>query len=196
MLRQALSPTFLVILLGSALLWYVSKLSHEYTTDMPLSIRIDGEKYRLEAVVKGRGSNIVAQRLSLKNRLAFTIDELSSRRSTETPGALIITEASLQKAINGKIKDLEITQVTDAPEFIPPAVEEVKEPQKAEAADSEGGEGETPKEKRQRERAERREAKEAARTAEKALKEAEKAEAEAKKKAEEAAETLEKSDSK
>ncbi len=153
--REALSPTFLFILLGAALLWYTSKLSYEYTTEMPIGIRIDGQKYRLTAIVKGRGSSILAQRLSLKSRLTFTIDELASRRSNETPGALIITPTSLQNAINGKIKDLEITQVIAAPEFMPPAAE----------ADPDA---ESPREKRQRERKERKEAKEAARAADKA----------------------------
>jgi hypothetical protein len=156
--KEALSPTFLLILLGATLLWYTSKLSHEYTTDMPLGVRIDGKKYRLTATIKGRGSNIVAQRLSLKSRLDFALDELSSHRSTETPGALVITPASLQKAINGKINDLEIVQVTDAPDFMPPVKEEevADKPKKKEIEEADG---ETPKERRQRERAERREAK-------------------------------------
>jgi hypothetical protein len=155
-LRQALSPTFLLILLGSALLWYTSKLSYEYTTDMPLGIRIDGQRYRLTATVKGRGSNIIAQRLSMKSRLVFTLDELASRRSTDTPGALIITPTSLQNAINGKINDLQIMQVTDAPLFVPRADK------------SDGKDGESARDKRRRERLERKQAREAARAAEKA----------------------------
>jgi hypothetical protein len=122
--RQALSPTFLVILVISVMLWYASKLSKDYTTDIPMNISIDGQKYRLTATVKGRGSTILAQRLSLKRRLSFTLDELSSRRSRETPGAYTITPASLKRAIGEKISDdLEITGVIDAPEFIPAAEE-------------------------------------------------------------------------
>ncbi len=155
--REALSPTFIFILLSSALLWYTSKLSHEYTTDIPLGIRIDGQKYRIAVTIRGRGSHIMAQRLSLKSRLGFTLDELSSRRSTETPGALIIAKTSLQNAINSKINDLVIVQVTEAPEFTP-------SPREATDGNSDA---ETAKERRQRERRERKEAKEAARAAEK-----------------------------
>jgi hypothetical protein len=118
-LKQLVSPIFLLILLGSCLLWYATKLNHEYTTDMPLNVRIDGQKYRLTATVTGRGSVIVAQKLSLKRRLELTLDELSVRRSRETEGALVITPASLQRSINSKIKDLKIDHVVDAPEFIP-----------------------------------------------------------------------------
>ncbi len=119
LLRQALSPAFLLILLGSCLLWFTSKLGYEYKTEMPLKVRIDGQKYRLTAVVSGRGSTLVAQRMSLKSPLSLSLDELSSRSSRETPGALIITPASLQRAINDVINDLKIEQIVEAPEFTP-----------------------------------------------------------------------------
>ncbi len=124
--RQALSPTFLFILLGSAMLWYVSKLGNNYDTEMPLNIRIDGQKYRLTANVSGRGSTILAQRLSLKSRLNFTLDELVSRPSRDNPGSLTITPVSLQRAINGKISDLTVVEVTKAPDFVPAEVEDNK----------------------------------------------------------------------
>jgi hypothetical protein len=164
-LREALTPTFLVILAGSTLVWYASRLSGEYTTGMPLSIRIDGEKYRLTATVTGRGSAILAQKLSLKRRLSFTLDELSSRPSRETPGALTITGSSLKTAINGKISDLSLVEVTSAPEFIPPAVEE--------KSSGDYSAAETPKARRQRERLERREAKAAEKEARRAARKAE-----------------------
>ncbi|MDR2912602.1 MAG: hypothetical protein LBV38_04795 [Alistipes sp.] len=134
-LRQALSPTFLFILMGAALLWYTTKLGYEYSTEIPVNLRIDGQRYRLTAIVSGRGSTILAQQLSLKSALSFTLDEFSSRPSRETPGALTITPASLQRVINGKITDLVIVQVVDAPEFVPAPPEEVEE------ADSEGDGG-------------------------------------------------------
>ncbi len=126
-LRQALSRTFLVCLLCSAVLWYAGRLNSEYDTEIPLNIRIDGQKYRLTATVTGRGSTILAQRLSLKRRLSFTLDELSPRPSRQNLGALTIAPTSLQRAINSKITDLTVVQVIDAPEFIPEAAEEEEE---------------------------------------------------------------------
>ncbi|MDR2883142.1 MAG: hypothetical protein LBU98_05130 [Alistipes sp.] len=123
-IRQALSPTFLVCLLCSALLWYASRLNNEYDTEIPLNIRIDGQKYRLTATVSGRGSTILAQRLALKRRLSFTLDELSPRPSRQTLGALAIAPTSLQRAINGKITNLTVVQVIDAPDFVPEVAEE------------------------------------------------------------------------
>ena len=156
-IREALSPTFLVILAGSALMWYASMLNNDYTTEMPLGIRIDGQKYRLTATVSGRGSAILAQRLALKRKLRFSLDELSSRPSRETAGALTITNTSLQRAINSKITEITIIEVIEAPEFTPPEAD-VSENTNDPSA-------ETSREKRKRERREARQAKKAAKEA-------------------------------
>jgi hypothetical protein len=132
-IRQAASPTFLIIVVISVLLWYATELSKNYDTDIPLNIRIDGQKYRITATVSGRGSSILAQRLSLKRRLAFTLDELSPRPSRKTLGALTIAPTSLQRAINGKINDLIIVEVLEAPDFVPPAKEEEENNKEKEA---------------------------------------------------------------
>jgi hypothetical protein len=164
-LRQALSPTFLIVLLGAAMLWYISKLGEEYTTEIEMGIRIDGQKYRLGVIVNGRGSAILAQQLSLKSRVDLTLDELSPRPSRETLGALTITPASLAKAINNKkISGLTVMEVTDAPEFTPPGADEAEK-------DKKDNDKETAREKRKRERLERRQAKEAEDAGEEAARE-------------------------
>jgi len=120
MVRQMLSPTFLVILLTAAVMWYTSKLSTTYDTEMGLDIRIDGQKYRVTAIVSGRGTAILARKLSLKRAQNFTLDELLARRSRTNVGAYTFAPASLQKAINDRMgDDFVIVSVTDAPEFVP-----------------------------------------------------------------------------
>lgn len=174
-ISEALTPTFLVILSGATMLWYASRLSNEYTTEMPIGIRIDGQKYRIEAVVSGRGSAIITRKLLLKRKLRFTLDELSSRPSRETAGALTITPASLMRGINGKISDLTIIEVIEAPEFVPaPVAPEEEKAEATEKSDGEDPDAETPKEKRQRERRERRQAKEADRAEREAERDSEK----------------------
>lgn len=152
--HQAISPVFIMILMGSCLLWFIKKLDHEYTATIPLNVWIDGQKYRMAAIVTGRGSTIVAQQMSLKSKLHLTLDELSTRRSREKEGALTITPASLGRAINAKINGLKVDQVVEAPDFIPAPADE------------------TPKERRDRLREERRQVREAKRAA-KAAREAE-----------------------
>ena len=118
-MQHAMSPTFLIILLGSFILWYTSKLSYEYTAEMPLNVRIDGQKYKVTAVVNGRGSILMAQRLSLKSKINLKLEDLSARKSPDNPDVLTITPASLQKAIDAKTNDLKVVQITDAPDFTP-----------------------------------------------------------------------------
>ncbi len=128
--QQALSPAFLIILLGSFLLWYMTKLSHDYNNvEMPLNVRIDGQRYRVTAVVNGRGSVLMAQRLALKGKINLKMDELTARKSKENPDALTITPASLQRAIDAKTSEIKVTQIVDAPDFIP-APEPEKETRK------------------------------------------------------------------
>jgi hypothetical protein len=117
-LGRALSPAFLLILLSSCLLWYMAKLSHEYTAEIPLKLRIDGRKYRVEAVVTGRGSMLMAHQLSLK-KVSLRSEDLTIRPSKETPGVQTITKASLQKALTNKLGDLKIVQIEDITDFVP-----------------------------------------------------------------------------
>lgn len=129
-IKQALSPAFLIILLGSFLLWYTSKLNYEYTTEMPMNVWIDGQKYRITAMVNGRGTSLMAQKLSLKSRVNLKLDELSTRRSEDDPDALTITAASLQKAINSKISDLRIVEIIEASAFTPEPKKETRKEQR------------------------------------------------------------------
>lgn len=125
-IKQALSPAFLVILLGSFLLWYTTKLNYEYTTEMPLNVWIDGQKYKVTATVSGRGTSLMAQKLSLKSRVNLKLDELSTRRAEDDPDALTFTAKSLQKAINNKITDLQIVEIVEAPAFTPESKKETR----------------------------------------------------------------------
>ncbi len=112
-LRQLLSPVFLLILLATTLMWFASELSRQYTTEIPLHIRVEGEKYRLTAVVQGYGSTILAQRLSLNRKPAFTLEELFADPSGG------ITLQSLVRAIDPRLKNLTVVQIVEAPGLLP-----------------------------------------------------------------------------
>lgn len=117
LLGHMLSPVFLVLLLSSFILWYTTKLGKEYDTEMPLNVRIDGQKYRVTAQVHGKGTTLMAQRLSLKSKINIRLDELTVRKSAEDPNTLVITPASLVKAIDAKTNDLKVIQIIEMPDF-------------------------------------------------------------------------------
>jgi hypothetical protein len=127
LLKHAISPVFLVLLLSSFVLWYTTKLGKDYDIEMPLNVRIDGQRYRVTAQVQGKGSTIMAQRLSLKSKINIKLTELKVRKSPENPNALIITPTSLVKAIDSKTNDLKVVQIIEMPDF---QVEKPKEKKK------------------------------------------------------------------
>jgi hypothetical protein len=132
---HAISPVFLVLLLSSFVLWYTSKLGKEYDIEMPLNVRIDGQRYRVTAQVQGKGSTIMAQRLSLKSKINIKLTDLKVRKSTENPNALIITPSSLVKAIDSKTNDLKVVQIIDMPDFEVEQSKEKKQEKKQDVVD-------------------------------------------------------------
>jgi hypothetical protein len=128
LLKHTVSPVFLVLLLSSFVLWYTTKLGKDYDIEMPLNVRIDGQRYRVTAQVQGKGSTIMAQRLSLKSKISIKLTDLKVRKSAENPNALIITPSSLVKAIGSKTNDLKVVQIIEMPDFQP---KQPKEPKKS-----------------------------------------------------------------
>lgn len=118
--RQLLSPVFLTLLFASFVLWYVSKLSYTYTTEMPVNVRIDGRRLRVMCVVEGRGTALWGQRMSLRNRINIKSSELKMTPAASAPYVLI-DSASLGKALTLKASDgnFRIISITEIPEFNP-----------------------------------------------------------------------------
>jgi hypothetical protein len=125
LLKHALSPVFLLLLLSSFVLWYTTQLSKDYDIEMPLNVRIDGQKYRVTAQIQGKGTTIMAQRLSLKSKINIKLSELKVSKSLDNPDALIITPTSLLRAIDSKTSDLKVVQIIEMPDF---QLDETKEP--------------------------------------------------------------------
>lgn len=117
LLGHAISPVFLVLLLCSFVLWYTTKLGRDYDIEMPLNMRIDDQKYRVTAQVQGKGTTLLAQRLSLKSPINIKLTELKVRKSLDNPNALIINPESLTRAISSKTNDFKVVQIIEMPDF-------------------------------------------------------------------------------
>lgn len=128
LLKHALSPVFLVLLLSSFVLWFTTQLGIVYDTEIPINIRIDGQKYRITADVRAKGSTLMAQRLSLKSKISLKSSELTAKPSPDDPAWLIVDEGALRALVNSKTSDLEIKKITTLP-AIPADVPEEEGPQ-------------------------------------------------------------------
>lgn len=120
--KQLLSPVFITLLIASLILWYVSKLGYTYTTEMPVTININGQKIKVTCMVEGRGTALWGQRMSLRNKINIKLADLRTRPS-DNPPYIIIDSASLSKVMSLKANsgDFRIISVTEIPEFNPEA---------------------------------------------------------------------------
>ncbi|MBQ5853306.1 MAG: hypothetical protein IIW53_04355, partial [Rikenellaceae bacterium] len=52
-LRNSVSPVFVLLLFASFVLWYITKLDYNYTTDIPVRVNLDGYKFKVECTAEG-----------------------------------------------------------------------------------------------------------------------------------------------
>ncbi len=114
LLRKYSSPVFLMLLFSSFILWYVTKLSYTYTTEMPVRVSINGEEFDVPCVVEGAGYRLFAHRYYVSNRVVLRPTDVEMRPS-DSVGFAVITPASLQNAISVRKADIKIVSVGAIP---------------------------------------------------------------------------------
>ncbi len=121
-LRRLVSPVFVVLLFAALTLWYVTKLGYTYTTEMPVTINVDGQKLKTMCLVEGRGTALWGQRLSLRSKINIKSSELKIKPS-QNPPFMAIDSASLGKVMSLRANgsNFRIISVTEIPEFNPQA---------------------------------------------------------------------------
>ena len=110
--RRFSNPVFIGLLGLSLLLWYVTKLSYTYTTDLTVPVRIDSTQYTVRCNVDGVGYQILLHKWSpKKNTIILSADNIAVNPSALVPGAYDISTFALQNIISAKITDLKIKSV-------------------------------------------------------------------------------------
>lgn len=120
-LRKYISPAFLVVLIISFTMWYLTKLSHDYTAEIPVKVEVEGNRFKVVCVAHGSGYRILSHRVFPKSDVSVKFNDLNTVPSTERPGYYVISPASLQQAISLSNNDLTIIAVRDIPEIRPKA---------------------------------------------------------------------------
>lgn len=118
--RRYLSPVFLGLLLASFILWYIAKLNHPYTTQLPLTVHVDGERFKVSSVVEGMGTNLFGYRIYVNKRLRIPLVELKYTLSKTRPDYLKIDSVSLHQALAVRLSDIKIISVGPIPEIPDP----------------------------------------------------------------------------
>lgn len=115
--RQYVSPVFLLLLLLSTVLWYITKLSYTYTAEIPVSVRIGNNHFRVRCVAEGTGSRLFAHRFFLHKDLVLDVDDVQLTPLLRDKGAYVINPFSLQNAISARNGDIHIISVGELPEI-------------------------------------------------------------------------------
>lgn len=123
-LRKYISPVFLVLLVVSFTLWYISKLNYTYTTDFNVKVKVDGERIIVPCVVEGKGTTLFGYGVYASRRANISLSELNYEvvempvlTEEGTVDTLVkdykvrISPISMQDAISVRFSDLKILSI-------------------------------------------------------------------------------------
>ena len=106
-----------MMLLLSLILWYLTKLGYTYTAEIPVTVEIEGNRFRIECLAEGTGYRIFSHRFLRQKPVRLTMDEIQASPSIINEGRYIINPYSLQNAISVRNTDLRIISLGDLPEI-------------------------------------------------------------------------------
>ncbi len=119
--KSSISPAFIMLMCASFIMWYILKLQYTYTTDYSVLVNINGERLRVPCVIEGKGSNLLAYRVTHReikiplNDLKYTIDSQLSVEAATVVDSIIIDPQSMHSAISIRFSDIKVISVGDVP---------------------------------------------------------------------------------
>lgn len=121
-LRRYISPVFLALLVASFILWYIAKLNYTYTTEQPVHVNVNGQRFKVSCVVEGVGTNLFGYRVYMNRRLRIPLTELKYTPSTKEGRGdyLKIDSLSLHSAISVRLSDIKVISIGAVPEIPDP----------------------------------------------------------------------------
>lgn len=113
------SAAYAVMLLLAFILWYISKLSYTYTTELPLTVDIDGTKMKVTCLVQGTGYRLFAHRYYMSKRVNLQWNDVETSQSPTHSERVVINPFSLQNAISVRNADIKVISIGTLPEVYP-----------------------------------------------------------------------------
>ena len=111
--KKSISPAFIAMFVASFVLWYITKLNYNYTTDYNVRLNIGGEKVEVPCVTEGKGTNLFNYKFQLSKRLRIPLEELSYQTVSDDFGEVFlqIDPKSLQNAISVRVSDIKVVSL-------------------------------------------------------------------------------------
>lgn len=114
-IRKRITPAFLVTLALAMIFWYSGKLQYTYTTTIPFTVEIEGDRVRTTCMVEGTGHNLLSARY-FKRRVVklqrFDVELLSVDGVSNT---YEISPTSLQNILSVRNPNIKILSVSRMP---------------------------------------------------------------------------------
>ena len=117
-IRKRITPAFLVTLVLALIFWYSGKLQYTYTTTIPFTVEIEGDRVRTTCMVEGTGHNLLSARYFKKRVVKlqrFDVELLSVDGVSNT---YEISPTSLQNILSVRNPNLKILSVSRMPFII------------------------------------------------------------------------------
>lgn len=118
-IRAYITPGYVAMVVMAFVLWYITKLGENYTTDHEVVVEIEGKEYDVDCTIRGKGTNLISYTLS-SSRSNFVVPsaELSfDKEVTDDNGRTYrhVTNVSLQQALNARMNDVDVIAVGAVP---------------------------------------------------------------------------------
>ncbi len=111
-----ISPAFLLMLILSFGMWYMTKLSYTYVTDIEVRVDIEGHEIAVSCMAEGEGTNLLVNRRS-RRPVHLKWSDLDVVPSTANPGYVTISTESMRNAISVGRPNIKIISIGAIPEI-------------------------------------------------------------------------------
>lgn len=121
-IRRWISPVYVVLLVASFMLWFITKLGDTYTTDHKVTVVIDNKEYNVDCTIKGKGTDLIHYTISSKrSRFTIPISDLTlDKPMVDNDGNSLvhITAESLKLALAQRMNNIEVVSVGSVPVIV------------------------------------------------------------------------------
>ena len=118
-LRKWISPVYVAMLVAAFVLWFITKLGDEYTTDHEVTVVIDNVEYNVNCTIRGKGTDLIYYTMSsTRSRFTIPISDLTlDKPMVDNDGNNIIhvTAESLKLALAQRMDNIEVVSVGSVP---------------------------------------------------------------------------------
>lgn len=113
-IRRYISPVFVTLFFAAFVLWYITKLGYDYTTDYQVTVTVDGKSFDVDCKIHGKGIDLFNFKVLSKKR-SFDVSLAELRYEQVEWGSIRIDPVSLQRALASRMAGVDLVSVGAVP---------------------------------------------------------------------------------